>query len=181
MEFIYFNPRSPCGERPFLCWTAHLLYSISIHAPRVGSDNKQGLGMGHVFDISIHAPRVGSDALMVFVPCRQIDFNPRSPCGERPKDLSSSCGTSQFQSTLPVWGATYEVDGYTEYCQQFQSTLPVWGATQCARVAHIFLCNFNPRSPCGERRRMTQTAQAGQTISIHAPRVGSDYLPSYRL
>ena len=34
----------------------------------------------------------------------------------------------EFQSTLPVWGAT----GLTENlwpCTTFQSTLPVWGAT----------------------------------------------------
>ena len=78
--------------------------------------------------ISIHAPRVGSDFLLnVFVFYFPV-----------------------FQSTLPVWGATfratlYEPDGV------FQSTLPVWGAT-------------------------TKGLLLGDPIdiSIHAPRVGSD-------
>ena len=33
--------------------------------------------------ISIHAPRVGSDIEKLLEQVRQLDFNPRSPCGER--------------------------------------------------------------------------------------------------
>ena len=86
-----------------------------------------------------------------------------------------------FQSTLPVWGATlYRVCPLDRL--RFQSTLPVWGAT-CGRLSAIkeviisihaprvgsdsdtflfytiFSNNFNPRSPCGERR----------TISVSLP------------
>ena len=35
--------------------------------------------------------------------------------------------------------------------------------------------NFNPRSPCGERRGDHAPAGAADYISIHAPRVGSDW------
>ena len=80
----YFNPRSPCGERLYHrlkiirkdvtfqstlpVWGATLhtdsdLLSwakISIHAPRVGSDQNLHSRMG-TRTISIHAPRVGSD------------------------------------------------------------------------------------------------------------------------
>ena len=79
-----FNPRSPCGERRScrLSWrcppvfqstlpvwgaTLHAAIalpkvSISIHAPRVGSDDSE---RGNAADtsISIHAPRVGSDCV----------------------------------------------------------------------------------------------------------------------
>ena len=34
--------------------------------------------------------------------------------------------------------------------------------------------NFNPRSPCGERHAGHTHLVHGDTISIHAPRVGSD-------
>ena len=34
------------------------------------------------------------------------DFNPRSPCGERPPENISNPAVTLFQSTLPVWGAT---------------------------------------------------------------------------
>ncbi|EDN01979.1 hypothetical protein BACCAP_00012 [Pseudoflavonifractor capillosus ATCC 29799] len=35
-------------------------------------------------DISIHAPRVGSDWRTCACPPTRTNFNPRSPCGERP-------------------------------------------------------------------------------------------------
>ena len=213
----YFNPRSPCGERPFVGTVVAPSVAISIHAPRVGSDNTsttrggsgrnfnprspcgerppgtEYMGMTRVFQstlpvwgathqseqkagyrsISIHAPRVGSDSLMPILATFCTDFNPRSPCGER-RDPSgeqadnwyfnprSPCGERQlaiitikllfqFQSTLPVWGAT-TAGGSLIGFNKFQSTLPVWGAT------------------------LTQVPSltAATSISIHAPRVGSD-------
>ena len=35
-----------------------------------------------------------------------FDFNPRSPCGERRLTVGFMTSFNQFQSTLPVWGAT---------------------------------------------------------------------------
>ena len=102
---------------------------ISIHAPRVGSDLQPVIVcQPEGVQISIHAPRVGSDpshkALDIHVgyfnprsPCGErlrlslgaadvTDFNPRSPCGERPDAQDVTALDNQFQSTLPVWGAT---------------------------------------------------------------------------
>ena len=56
--------------------------------------------------ISIHAPRVGSDLLRRPSGWAVGHFNPRSPCGERPKGDTGTPATLLFQSTLPVWGAT---------------------------------------------------------------------------
>ena len=36
------------------------------------------------------------------------------------------------------------------------------------------LINFNPRSPCGERQATHDDISIDDSISIHAPRVGSD-------
>ena len=58
--------------------------SISIHAPRVGSDPKFWYSGNIQLAISIHAPRVGSDI-------------------RRPKRLKPYAA---FLSTLPAWGAT---------------------------------------------------------------------------
>ena len=80
----YFNPRSPCGERRKLLELAGLVDDISIHAPRVGSDPDGDAQLGRPQKISIHAPRVGSD----FCPAQVW------------------ATSTQFQSTLPVWGAT---------------------------------------------------------------------------
>ena len=81
---------------------------------------------------------------------------------------------------------------------QFQSTLPVWGGTQLFRHGMQVHRHFNPPSPCGEgqfsprRRARTRSFQStlpvwGGTcsvwdvweiwrgISIHPPRVGRDF------
>jgi len=55
---------------------------ISIHAPRVGSDDVSSSYYVHDY-ISIHAPRVGSDSLHFTTFHVNHDFNPRSPRGER--------------------------------------------------------------------------------------------------
>ena len=78
-----FNPRSPCGERHRLRLLVIGHADISIHAPRVGSDLDAADGVPRDL-ISIHAPRVGSD----------LD------------DMVGKTVSIEFQSTLPVWGAT---------------------------------------------------------------------------
>ena len=123
----HFNPRSPCGERlpsspSVLCvssfqstlpvWGAtragYLLWcqrQISIHAPRVGSDDNLPAKMKKA-KISIHAPRVGSDVFSAHRAYADLYFNPRSPCGERLSLIMTLTFLELFQSTLPVWGAT---------------------------------------------------------------------------
>ena len=39
-----------------------------------------------------------------------VDFNPRSPGGERHIQANKSNLDTAFQSTLPRWGATHDVD-----------------------------------------------------------------------
>ena len=56
---------------------------ISIHAPRVGSDGQRSVPTPPEQPISIHAPRVGSDGKAHVYQTGGLDFNPRSPCGER--------------------------------------------------------------------------------------------------
>ena len=80
--------------------------------------------------ISIHAPHAGSDSTPV--PSLSIDrnFNPRSPCGERPYcGVQYAEGYMAFQSTLPMRGATTQRRQACCKPVQFQSTLPMRGAT----------------------------------------------------
>ena len=145
--------------------------------------------------ISIHAPRAGSDARHPSYCLRMNHFNPRSPCGERPVAQNFRAAHAQFQSTLPVRGATrthtvIECPNYisihapragSDYDSvhprtlpsPFQSTLPVRGATPCAA---------SPRSCHGISIHAPRAGSDGcvrgflrnRFISIHAPRAGSD-------
>ena len=122
---------------------------ISIHAPRVGSDLKLAPHTDFL-QISIHAPRVGSDGRKRKRNSFIADFNPRSPCGERRSAQKRVGLLAQFQSTLPVWGAT---------------TAP------CPWQPSGRISIHAPRVGSDRQRRQENPFQ---TISIHAPRVGSD-------
>ena len=147
--------------------------SISIHAPLAGNDlfffcccNDSGIFqstlplrgttvMATLDDpaalISIHAPLAGNDAVLVSQSPAHGDFNPRSPCGERPSSSipsssmmpyfnpRSPCGErlcwttahmqqAIFQSTLPLRGTTTFAAAYRSDLR-FQSTLPLRGTT----------------------------------------------------
>ena len=102
-----------------------------------------------------------------------LDFNPRSPHGERRRTLPLFLGGSIFQSTLPARGATaFHISRMVErsafqstlpargatinlrnspISRRFQSTLPARGATKSAHIRRVPEQNFNPRSPHGER------------------------------
>ena len=56
---------------------------ISIHTPLAGSDLIAPLTR-HTLSISIHTPLAGSDLIAMMLLYRHFDFNPHSPCGERP-------------------------------------------------------------------------------------------------
>ena len=86
----------------------------------------------------------------LFMSTAWANFNPRSPCGERLKELEETGYLRRFQSTLPVWGATVGQG------LNFQS---VGISIHAPRVGS----DPNAESPGGN-----------QPISIHAPRVGSD-------
>ena len=73
------------SDLPFRAYC--LIWNISIHAPRGGSDGAADGVSVYLHLISIHAPRGGSDQhLLIFCPFPSLDFNPRSPRGERPAD-----------------------------------------------------------------------------------------------
>ena len=123
-------------------------------------------------------------------------FNPRSPWGER-HNLDLLCHRRTDFNPRSPWGERRGMPEWIDYGAEFQSTLPVGGAT-CQRRpdnhkhpisihaprggsdgtgANVSGChfNFNPRSPWGERQWNSQPYLAHLLISIHAPRGGSDY------
>ena len=217
LRHVNFNPRSPCGERlqhvkglvlvasfqstlPVRGATLRRGFkssqtTISIHAPRAGSDPLRN-DPARQGRISIHAPRAGSDLRFSKRRAGSNNFNPRSPCGERlgtwchwgpiHQDFNprSPCGERRaacktgdvevlFHSTLPVRGATLFKTAISPILA-FQSTLPVRGATEVVVSTRNRVTHFNPRSPCGERPVVLDALPAVGGISIHAPRAGSD-------
>ena len=126
---MYFNPRSPHGERQSPRFPMRTSNRISIHAPRTGSDQVQ------------KSKRV--------LPCY---FNPRSPHGERRYTPYPRYTVNTFQSTLPARGATnliFAVKFYKYFNPRSPHGERHWTAWEDANIAN----HFNPRSPHGERPR----------------------------
>ena len=78
-------------------------------------------------------------------------FNPRSPCGERPFSLSLPSYSLMISIHAPRAGSDAGSDLDKRMTEIFQSTLPVRGATLVIQLVYTTL-----------------------RISIHAPRAGSD-------
>ncbi len=128
-------------------------WTISIHAPRAGCDAGRRGHLTSRASISIHAPRARCDNVRSvqggWLPVFQSTHPVR---GATLRGSVSSPARSGFQSTHPVRGATMDKAAAAGN-NEFQSTRPVWGATSI-RIAVLL------RS----------------AISIHAPRVGRDWM-----
>ena len=80
--------------------------SISIHAPLTGSDDDLAKVTLLIVNFNPRSP-YGERHPRARGPTSDIDFNPRSPYGERPGALACSDAGLVFQSTLPLRGATF--------------------------------------------------------------------------
>ena len=127
--------------------------------------------------ISIHAPRTGSDHPCASAAAALPHFNPGSPHGERPYDLSYYVLHQEISIHAPRTGSDIRLT--KTICRPnigFQSTLPARGATpthdfqSCA--LHISI--HAPRT--GSDSDLLDKFM-GLDISIHAPRTGSDDTP----
>ena len=151
LPWLYFYPRSPCGER-----LAELRDIFNAN------------------QISIHALLAESDRRCLDGPLPRRNFYPRSPCGERPVPaiaLLADCISihallaesdarpgitryypGRFLSTLSLRRATDK--RHPEVLELvFLSTLSLRRATRPTRLSARLQPYFYPRSPCGERRR----------------------------
>ncbi len=80
---MYFNPRSPDGERPSPPGISPKPERFQSTLPGWGATLHQR-AQGDKMKISIHAPRMGSDSRGAHRAEDHRNFNPRSPDGERP-------------------------------------------------------------------------------------------------
>ena len=126
------------------------LQSISIHAPRVGSDDAPQRSGRFRPLISIHAPRVGSDTA-----CKVVVIL-----------------TGRFQSTLPVWGATLRLAVVTQM-YYISIHAPRVGSDLADKAGNGIL-DISIHAPRVGSDNSNQAQIQPTIISIHAPRVGSD-------
>ena len=78
-----------------------------------------------------------------------------------------------FQSTLPVWGGTYQKQ-YFRGGSRFQSTLPVWGGTLWCLFLIFSVIAFQSTLPVWGGTEQRYDRNLLFYVSIHPPRVGRD-------
>ena len=146
-----FNPHSPCGERLSAYEQKAAIIHISIHTPHAGSDAVE-MKLRDVFVISIHTPHAGSDCLKTGWGKLFYNFNPHSPCGERLVVSMVIYFNIEISIHTPHAGSDALLSFTAVKNPLFQSTLPMRGATSSLCGIFDVYSNFNPHSPCGERR-----------------------------
>ena len=125
---------------------------ISIHTPHAGSDLLVDSTLCNQVIFQSTLPMRGATKIWIDTCSALLDFNPHSPCGERHNYKVSYTHKKSFQSTLPMRGATSTSRFMFPVIVAFQSTLPMRGATVMVPQDFDVLTDFNPHSPCGERR-----------------------------
>ena len=124
-----FYPRSPCGERHDATLHCLRVMRISIHALLAESDGGSG---------------VGSWPRAIFL--STLSLRRATPHGQKTKGHHSV-----FLSTLSLRRATMMPPFIACVSCVFLSTLSLRRATYLAARQSDYVCDFYPRSPCGER------------------------------
>ncbi len=124
--------------------------------------------------VSIHAPRVGCDSNRASSSISLIVFQFTHPVwGATSATSSSSIESKRFNSRTPC--GVRPQSAVTQRSQRrFQFTHPVWGATSSVPLLDItYIVSIHaPRVGCDFIRWFWDHLIAG--VSIHAPRVGCD-------
>ena len=148
---IYFNPRSPRGERRDDDKAMNDRWKISIHAPRGGSDTGQQIDafIAQIFQSTL--PAGGATGLSRRRCGPPKHFNPRSPRGERPITFRAWTASKNFNPRSPR-GERQSRWKNLKATVIISIHAPRGGSDPRSSAAINPQNDFNPRSPRGERR-----------------------------
>ena len=171
----YFYPRSPRGERHGCRHLSQRTGSISIHAPREGSDwGSRGEAAMHLQFLST-LPARGATSRLCRQPRRRQNFYPRSPRGERLQRAVVHLAVGGISIHAPREGSDGSNPPGTLSGRRFLSTLPARGATVQAAASDLLATLISIHAPReGSDYQDWTPSGEPERISIHAPREGSD-------
>ena len=148
---------------------------ISIHAPRVGSDTSRLVSSTFLRIFQSTLPVWGATLSGTAAACQRgfqstlpvwgatgpsprsstthLNFNPRSPCGERPCSCPgpACCRCENFNPRSPC-GERLRLGGAHGQARRISIHAPRVGSDSVTWHHRPRFSDFNPRSPCGERR-----------------------------
>ena len=127
-------------------------HPVSIHEPLAGLDPNDNALALHETEFQSTSPLRGSTLLSTSCAASFSCFNPRAPCGARPRPRITWQTTEQVSIHEPLAGLD-------------RPPCP-WSGDSNFR--------FNPRAPCGARLCRPQTQGHTARVSIHEPLAGLD-------
>ena len=172
----YFNPRVPCGTRLDVLATYSAAIGFQPTRPLRDATLERRLFYIRQF-ISTHASLAGRDASWVRRRYSPLHFNPRVPCGTRPRFRLLSASRRNFNPRVPC-GTRLRLN-----LNRFKTRLISTHASLAGRdrTQSWFKRNrtyFNPRVPCGTRLERAAALIDHVAISTHASLAGRDNMCS---
>ena len=171
-----FNPHSPCGERPIIMPQSAFMRRISIHTPHAGSDFS-ATRTDPPPCISIHTPHAGSDLWEWMILTRMWKFQSTLPMRGATGDLEGDLTGVTISIHTPHAGSDKIYGNHDRCSSQFQSTLPMRGATHKNPSAFQF-CDISIHTPHAGSDTLRSMFLPIPFISIHTPHAGSDKEPA---
>ena len=123
---------------------------ISIHAPRTGSDGEQYATTSYV-DISIHAPRTGSDIIGAGTIVRPLTISIHAPRTGSDVEISDLSRGGDISIHAPRTGSDHAMFLPHTGRHYFNPRSPHGERPYLLHPMERFGNYFNPRSPHGER------------------------------
>ena len=193
-----FNPRSPHGERRSCAHEHRRVPNFNPRSPH-GERRQRFAGLRHNAAISTHAPRTGSDGNPVikhrqippfqptlpargatmFCQRRQnigMNFNPRSPHGERHQHHGHQPEGHHFNPRSPH-GERPDAQLKRFLRQPISTHAPRTGSDLICLKIVVDENEFQPTLPARGATLQRRVPAVGGDISTHAPRTGSDTPP----
>ena len=148
---LYFNPRSPHGERPPAKFPASTCTE----------------------DFNPRSPHGERPVAVWTIEPQDEHFNPRSSHGERPRCLLHGHRARAISIHAPRTGSDVPAAVILADIRLFQSTLPARGATYQRPSSLRTSGYFNPRSPHGERRAPATSGRPREPFQSTLPARGA--------
>ena len=123
--------------------------------------------------ISIHAPLAGCDRREVSHKLRSLYFNPRTPCGVRPRACRSSTTAFYFNPRTPCGVRLTRSRHPCRLCRNFNPRTPCGVRPPRMKGVHI-MAKFQSTHPLRGATRQLWDRLFCIMISIHAPLAGCD-------
>ena len=153
INILYFNPRAPCGARPHLAHRPKFSVGFQPTRPLRGATAQPGKKRADRH-ISTHAPLAGRDVGKIYKDLVS-QISTHAPLAGRDGERVAVYAPAQISTHAPLAGRdAHRPRG--DRRSEISTHAPLAGRDQRSTLLFVVLYYFNPRAPCGARRRSVE-------------------------